>query len=473
MFFRQFFEERLAQYAYLIGCQRTGEALIIDPMRDLDRYFEVAASEGLKIVAATETHIHADYLSGVRQLSAEHGVKPYLSDEGGEGWSYTWPAEDGCEVQWLKDGDHFYIGNIKIEARHTPGHTPEHLSFLITDEGGGADEPIGLVSGDFVFVGDLGRPDLLESAAGVEGAMAPSAKKLFQSAQAFMDFPDYMQVWPGHGAGSACGKALGAIPETTVGYEKRFSPALDFVKRGEEQFVDFILTGQPEPPLYFADMKRLNRDGPPVLSGMPQPTQIDAAALAAAIGDPDTVVFDTRLDRTEYMSGHVAGSVYAPLDKSFPTIVGSYADLGQRIVLLVDDEDASDAIVALVRIGFDRVGEFVPLGVVRALPDLVTTETIDVHEMERRRHEGDGLVLDVRRLDEFQAGHVPEALNIAHTRLRKRLDEVPKGPEIMVHCRSGARAAAAASLLERSGHKVSYVDDLFANWKPAASAGAL
>ena len=473
MFFRQFFEERLAQYAYLIGCQRTGEALIIDPMRDLDRYFEVAAAEGLEIVAATETHIHADYLSGVRQLAVKHGVKAYLSDEGGEGWQYTWPAKDGLEVHWLKDGDHFHIGNIKIEARHTPGHTPEHLSFLVTDEGGGADEPIGIVSGDFVFVGDLGRPDLLESAAGVEGAMAPSAKKLFESARAFMDFPDYMQVWPGHGAGSACGKALGAIPETTVGYEKRFSPALDFVKRGEEPFVDFILTGQPEPPLYFADMKRLNRDGPPVLDGMPQSRELAADELGAALDDAGTVVFDTRLDRNEFMASHLRGSVYAPLDKTFPTIVGSYADLDQRIVLLADTEDMSEAIVALVRIGFDRVGEYVPLERVRALPGLTATESIDVAEMERRRQDADALVLDVRRLDEYQEGHVPGAVNIAHTRLRKRQSEVPTGREILVHCRSGARAAPAASLLERSGHKVTYVDDLFSNWKPAAGAGAV
>jgi len=473
MFFRQFFEERLAQYAYLIGCQRTGEALIIDPMRDLERYFEVAASEGLKIVAATETHIHADYLSGVRQLAVKHGVEAYLSNEGGEGWEYTWPAADGLDVHWLKDGDHFHIGNIKIESRHTPGHTPEHLSFLITDEGGGADEPIGIVSGDFVFVGDLGRPDLLESAAGVEGAMAPSAKRLFKSAQAFMDFPDYMQVWPGHGAGSACGKALGAIPETTVGYEKRFSPALDFVKRGEDSFVDFILTGQPEPPLYFADMKRLNRDGPPVLEGMPQPSELDANGLTAALEDSGTVVFDTRLDRSEYMAGHIPGSVYAPLDKSFPTIVGSYADLDQRIVLLVDAEAVSEAIVALIRIGFDRVGEYVPLDRVRAHPDLKATESIGVEEMERRRLEAGAVVLDVRRLDEFEAGHVPGAVNIAHTRLRKRQSEVPTGREILVHCRSGARAAPAASLLERSGHKVTYVDDLFSNWTPAAGAGAV
>ncbi len=469
MFFRQFFEERLAQYAYLVGCQRTGEALLIDPMRDLDPYFAVARGEGLEIVAATETHIHADYLSGVRQLAAKHGVRPYLSAEGGEGWEYVWPAADGCDVQWLKDGTDFRIGNIKIEARHTPGHTPEHLSFLITDEGGGADEPIGMVSGDFVFVGDLGRPDLLESAAGVEGAMAPSAKRLFQSAQAFLELPDYMQVWPGHGAGSACGKALGAIPETTVGYEKRFSPALDYVRRGEASFVDFILSGQPEPPLYFADMKRLNRDGPPVLEGIPEPRELGETELIAALADPSVAVFDTRLDRGAFMSGHLAGAVYAPFDKSFPTIVGSYATLDQRIVLLVDPADVSEAILALVRIGFDGVGEFSPLDALAGRRDLVSTPTIDVAEMERRRG-GDALVLDVRRLDEYEAEHVPGALNIAHTRLRARRDEIPDGVELLVHCRSGARAAPAASLLEAWGHKVAYVDDLFANWESAVEA---
>ncbi len=174
MLFRQIFDEKLAQYAYLVGCQQTGEALLIDPERDVDRYIELAEREELRIVAVTETHIHADFLSGARELAERLDVKLYLSDEGDADWKYEWvkqKKQDGANYDYvlLKDGDTFSIGNIEVKAVHTPGHTPEHLSFMITDYGGGADLPMGMITGDFVFVGDLGRPDLLESAAGIQG----------------------------------------------------------------------------------------------------------------------------------------------------------------------------------------------------------------------------------------------------------------------------------------------------------------
>ncbi|MGH7539581.1 MAG: MBL fold metallo-hydrolase, partial [Gemmatimonadota bacterium] len=256
MFFRQIFDDKLAQNAYLIGCQQTGDALVIDPQRDIDRYVALAKTEELRIVAVAETHIHADFLSGAREFAERFGTRVYLSDEGDENWKYTWPANGDYDAVLLSDGDTFGIGRIELTARHTPGHTPEHLAFLLVDRGSGASEPMGLVSGDFVFVGDVGRPDLLETAAKVSGAREPSARRLWASIQRFLELPEYLQVWPGHGAGSACGKALGAVPETTVGYEKRFSPAIDRARRGEEPFVRFILEGQPEPPLYFARMKR-------------------------------------------------------------------------------------------------------------------------------------------------------------------------------------------------------------------------
>ncbi len=261
MLLRQITDSKLAQNAYLIGCQRTGEALVIDPERDVDRYVEAAAAEGLRLVAATETHIHADFLSGCRELAHRHGARLYLSDCGPAEWKYLWAQDGDKGIQLLRDGDAFSVGKIEIRALHTPGHTPEHLSFLVTDHGGGAEEPMGLMSGDFVFVGDVGRPDLLESAAGVAGAREPSARALHASLLRFLDLPDYLQIWPGHGAGSACGKALGAVPTSTVGYERRFSPALADVRRGEQVFVDAILEGQPEPPFYFARMKKENKEG--------------------------------------------------------------------------------------------------------------------------------------------------------------------------------------------------------------------
>ncbi len=355
MFFRQIADEKLAQYAYLIGCQRTGEALMIDPERDIDRYLALAAREGLRITSVAETHIHADFLSGAADLATATGAHLYLSAEGeAEGWGSSWAKEGREAVTFLRDGDAFKVGNIEIKAVHTPGHTPEHLSYLVTDHGGGAQEAMGIVTGDFVFVGDMGRPDLLEAAAGQQGAQRPAAEQLFGSAKAFLDLRDDLQVWPGHGAGSACGKALGAVPQTTVGYEKRTNSALDAVSRGKEAFVDAILDGQPEPPYYFARMKRLNRDGVPPLGELPQPRGLDATRLASL--PEGAVVIDTRKDRSAFMAAHLPGALYAPFDKQFNTVVGSYVtDPETPLVLILAEGNIEEAVRDLVRIGLDRV----------------------------------------------------------------------------------------------------------------------
>ena len=471
MLFKQILDEKLAQYSYLVGCQRTGEALVIDPERDVDRYFRMAEEEGLEIVAVTETHIHADFLSGAREL-AERGVRLVLSGLGGTDWSYRWPEAGGYDVTLLGDGDAFRVGNVEVRAVHTPGHTPEHVAFLVIDHGGGADEPMGMLSGDFVFVGDTGRPDLLESAAGVQGAMQEGAHTLYRSLHRFLDLPDYLQVWPGHGAGSACGKALGAVPESTVGYERRFSPALVAAREGEDAFVSYVLDAQPEPPLYFARMKRLNRDGPPLLGALPRPRRLEVDDLAAVLDDPSgQVVVDTREDRSAFMRAHLPGAQYAPLDRTFPTVTGSYLDPDARIHLLVDEDRVDEAVRSLIRIGLDRVEGWAPPSVLEAWRRsgrvLAATEEIDVADMEGRSGPGGATVLDVRRLSEYREGHFPGALNVAHTRLAERLDEVPAERPVLVHCRSGSRSAVAASFLERRGYEAVYVNGLFEDWLAA------
>ncbi|MDZ7630315.1 MAG: MBL fold metallo-hydrolase [Gemmatimonadaceae bacterium] len=224
MLVRQIHDTGLAQYAYLIGCPRSGEAIIFDPERDIDRYFELAAAHKLRIVAAADTHIHADYLSGLREF-AERGVTVYASAEGGPEWQYEWLVGSSYPHHLVRHGDRFKVGNIEFAVMHTPGHTPEHVAYTVIDQGGGATEPIGVISGDFVFVGDLGRPDLLEEAAGVVGTMDPGARQLYASLQQFRALPEHLQVWPAHGAGSACGKSLGDVPSSTVGYELRFNTA--------------------------------------------------------------------------------------------------------------------------------------------------------------------------------------------------------------------------------------------------------
>ena len=256
MFLKRFYDERLAQASYLVGCQRTGEALVVDPNRSVAHYMEAARREGLRVTHVTETHIHADFVSGALDLARRAGARLYLSGAGDPDWQYRFAAEAGADL--LSDGSRFTVGELELEAMHTPGHTPEHLTFLVTDTAL-AQDPMGAFTGDFVFVGDVGRPDLLEKAAQVQGTMAACARQLFGSLQRFRGLPDYLQIWPGHGAGSACGKALGAVPQSTLGYEKLVNWA--FGIDDEEEFVRAVLDGQPDPPKYFAMMKAINRDG--------------------------------------------------------------------------------------------------------------------------------------------------------------------------------------------------------------------
>jgi hydroxyacylglutathione hydrolase len=464
MFFRQIFDPELAQYAYILGCQRTGEALVIDPERDIDRYVQIASEEGLRIVAATETHIHADFLSGLREFAEQHGVKLYVSDEGDADWKYNWAKDSDYDVHFLKDNDEFMIGNIRVQALHTPGHTPEHMSFVITDMGGGADEPIGIASGDFVFVGDLGRPDLLETAAGVVGAREPSARRLFESTKRFLELEDHMQVWPGHGAGSACGKALGAVPQSTVGYERRFNAALSFDT--EQGFVDSILDGQPEPPIYFARMKDLNKNGVPILGDMPAPKLYGIEELAERGSAEGAVIVDTRADRRAFMAGHIAGSLYAPLDISFAMIVGSYVTPETKIYLIADAADVDGAVRTLIRIGYDNIEGFAPPStlVESGLAEAVI-ERMDFTALDTSPDTDSHTILDVRGAAEYAGAHIPGAINIAHTRLAARLDEVPTDQPVLVHCRSGKRASASVALLAKAGYDVTLVDGDFASWQ--------
>lgn len=469
MLFRQMRDDKLAQNAYLVGCQRTGEALLIDPQRDVDRYLQAARQEGVSITAVAETHIHADFLSGARELvEGDPRIALYLSDEGDADWKYEWPSTGSYAVQWLRDGDTFAVGGVELRAAHTPGHTPEHLSFVVTDRGGGATEPMGVVTGDFVFVGDLGRPDLLESAAGIEGEARPSARRLYESARRLLELPDYLQLWPGHGAGSACGKALGAVPQSTLGYERRFSAALQAAQGSEEAFVELIIGGQPEPPLYFGRMKQLNKTGVPLLGELPSPGELGREELAAVAGRSDLTVFDTRPDRRAFFAGHLPGSIFAPLDRTFPTIAGSYADPELPVYLVVQPEALEEAVRDLVHVGLDRVVGFATPETLAATGGLTATRSIDFRGLERRRGEPSVGVLDVRSAAEHASGHVPGAVNLPHTRLLARLREVPAGGEVLVHCGSGARAASAVSLLEREGFRATHVDGVFAGWAARA-----
>jgi hydroxyacylglutathione hydrolase len=460
MFLRMVYDDKLAEAAYLIGCQRTGEAIVIDPERDVDRYEKLAAANGLKIVAIAETHIHADFVSGGREL-AEKGAMVYVSDEGDAEWKYQWldrKAGGGkYTYRLLKDGDTFLVGRIEFKAMHTPGHTPEHLCFTVTDKGGGADKPMGVATGDFVFVGDLGRPDLLESAAGFKGKADDSAHQLYRTVRKFLEWPDYLQVWPAHGAGSACGKALGAVPTSTVGYEKMFNASVR-AATSEQNFVDFILDAQPEPPLYFARMKRDNKIGPNVLGiagggGVPKPKALTADDMKAIDGKRAAIV-DTR-PWAAFRAGHVPGALHLPLNNTFSTDAGSLIGEEEPMVLIAEPGRVEEAVRDLIRVGLDNFAGWFDANQMETYLStggkLVPTDEKSVEEAKLLLDTGKPFVLDVRRAAEFKEGHIAGALNIAHTRLLSHLAEIPRNRHILVNCRSGARSARACSLLQKHG----------------------
>lgn len=475
MFMRLIYDEKLAQGAYLIGCQKTGEAIVIDPERDVDRYIDLAGANGLRIVAVAETHIHADFVSGAREMAERVGARVYVSGEGGADWQSQWVG--GYEHVILKDGDSFWIGNIELRAVHTPGHTPEHVVYVVTDHGSGASEPMGVCTGDFLFVGDLGRPDLLESAAGQAGAMEPSARRLFESAKWLGRLPEYVQVWPGHGSGSACGKALGAVPTSTVGYEKRFNPALKLaIDNGarEGSFVEFILEGQPEPPLYFSRMKRVNRDGPELLGGLPQPMRLSVGDIAG-LDARRVAILDTRA-WAAYRDGHLPGAMSFPLRMTFNTDVGSMVREDEDIYLIIEPGRVEEAVRDLVRIGLDRIKGWIDSSELSGTPhsavSLVSTPEVEAAQAAQLIDQGSVGVLDVRRASEFAAGHLRGARNIAHTRLASRLDELPTDEKLLVHCQGGIRSARACGYLERLGYGVINLKGGYEAWQKEHAGAA-
>ncbi len=462
MFFKRFYDAGLAQASYLIGCDATGDAIVIDANRDLEPYLAAAAAEKLRIVAVTETHIHADYLSGARELAQRTGAQLVLSGEGGPGWEYTYAAQDRARI--VRDGDVIQLGRVRLDVWHTPGHTPEHLSFIVTDEAA-SDRPIGIVSGDFVFVGDVGRPDLLERAAGIENTMTAAAHTLFASLARFRSLPDFVQVWPGHGAGSACGKALGAMPQSTVGYEKVANWGLLVDDR--EQFTTEVLADQPEPPFYFAVMKRLNRDGPAPLGGLPHPPVLDHAAFDRA--RVDAVIIDTRT-ADAFAAGHLPGTVNIPFGKSFSSWAGWLTPYDRDVILIVDAQQLADAAAReMAMIGLDRVIGWSDGGVVAAHAPLEPVARTTVADAAARIASGAVTVVDVRNRVEFTHGHIAGAVHIPVGQLGARFGEIPRDKPILVHCQGGLRSAIATSVLLQ--HGVHDVTDLLGGYNAWTQSG--
>lgn len=446
MLLKRFYDDGLAQASYLVGAEATGESLVVDPLRDIEPYLAAARDEGLRITHVTETHIHADFLSGARDLVRRTGARLLLSAEGDADWQYRIGAKESAEL--LRDGDTFSIGEIRIEARHTPGHTPEHLVFFVTDTAV-ADRPVGVFTGDFIFAGDVGRPDLLERAANVTGTMETAARTLFRSLRQMREFPEYLQLWPGHGAGSACGKSLGAMPSTTLGYERLFNWA--FQTADEDEFVRTALAGQPEPPRYFGRMKLLNRDGsPPQPTGSPR--RFDVAAITTALDERKTTIVDTRLSAS-FAAAFIPGTINVPASRSFTTWAGSLLGDDCDVVLIVDDDQRARALRReLSLVGVDRVIGWAGAEVLDAWRasgrPLDRVKAVDARALS----ELDGAeVIDVRAASEFDEGHVPGARHIFLGDLLGVQNQLPRDRPLVVACQGGSRSSIGASLLRAHG----------------------
>ena len=465
---KRFYDVKLAQVSYLIGSTETGTSVIIDPNRDVEQYIRAAADEGLSITHVTETHIHADFVSGSRELASRVGATLYLSDEGGPDWTYAFANESN--VVLLKDGSRFDVGSIRIEALHTPGHTPEHLSFLVTDTSV-IDEPLAIVTGDFLFVGDVGRPDLLERAAHVAGSMEGAARDLFRSLQRLRPYPDHLQIWPGHGAGSACGKGIGSLPQSTLGYERLTNWALNV--KTEQEFVPRVLAGQPDPPKYFGDMKRVNKAGPRLLGHLPRPERLSVDRIGALVNG-GALVIDTR-PAAEFANGHVPGTLNIPLNRAFTTWAGWLVPYTQDYYLIIDDRCThclEEAVRDLAMIGLDRLGGYAGAEVLeqwQARGHAVGRVTqIGAASAARMLEAGSADIIDVRSRAEWDAGHIPGARHIALGELPDRLHDLSTNRAVIVHCQGGARSAIAASLLRtREFPQVINMTGGFAEWEDA------
>ena len=450
MLLKRFYDDPLAQASFLLGDMETHDAIVVDPNRDVEAYLRAAAAESLKIVAVTETHIHADFLSGTRELARRANARACLSNEGGPDWRYAWLGEPN--VVGLRDGDSIRAGRVRLDVLYTPGHTPEHVSFVLTDEAASPD-PLGVFTGDFVFVGDVGRPDLLERAANMAGTMEKGARVLHAALKRFRErYPEHVMLWPGHGPGSACGKALGGLPVTTLAYEMRTNWGLR--NDNEDAFVREVLAGQPEPPAYFKHMKRMNQHGPAILGGYREPPRLPDDGIVAAVDRGDAIV-DVRPTR-DVLAGAIPGVLGIPTGASFPTWAGSFLPYDRSISLIAND---LPRVLATVRqlgmIGLDDVAGWYGSGAfpvwARARGPLAVTPMIGAGEAYERAQRGEITLLDVRGLAELDSGRVPGAVHIPLGDLPARASELPRDRPVALFCWSGTRSRIGMTVLRRAG----------------------
>ena len=445
MLFERFEDSGLSQFSYAVGCPGAGAIAIVDPRRDVDVYETFAADRDVEITHVLETHIHADFASGARELAERTGAALCLSayDEG-EKYDVSFPHRE------LEDGSTLELGSVRIQALHTPGHTPEHLSFLAFDTHRSADVPEVMLSGDFLFVGSLGRPDLLG-----EEAKRKLARRLFNSVrEKLAPLPDGLEIHPGHGAGSMCGAGMSARPLSTLGFERVANPYLD-PGLDEEAFVEKILGSAPPFPPYYRRMKTLNASGPAILGDLPGRDAIPVEEFHALV-EAGNVVVDLR-DQLAFGGGHVPGALGIGVDGSLSTWAAWVVPYDQPILLVAETPFAVDpAVRALVRVGLDRIRGWLEGGMnawrQEGLP-IATLPQMSIPELSAALERGGAVnLLDVRGDGEWSGGHIDGAVHVHGGLLEDRLDEVPRnGRPLAVICGSGYRSTVAASVLKRAG----------------------
>ena len=436
MFFKQFFDKKLAQTSYMVACQKTKEAILIDPKRVLDEYAEVANAEGFDITHIAETHIHADFASGLRDAAKRFNATAYVSDEGDEDWKYENMPEN---TVYLKDGGVINVGNVELKVIHTPGHTPESISFILTDRGAGSDEPMGIFTGDFLFVGDIGRPDLLEETAQMEGTTEEGAEAMFDSLKKMNQYPEFMQVWPGHGAGSACGKSLGAVPLSTVGYELRNNWVFNYDDK--DAFIKELTSDQPEPPSYFAQMKKVNREG-----------LLEFKVKDIEVGTPQEIpgqLFDLR-SKEEFKKGFKNVAVNIPYNDKFLQFAGWYIDYDQPMTVIADPKDSRTLQEDLASIGYDKLQLIIPIEKAEQYFD-DAYENVSAEEFVSNFE--DKNILDVRSVSEYNSGSLENAHHLHFGQLDEKEVPFDRDDTVYVHCQSGVRSAIAMSALKARGYE--------------------
>lgn len=445
----------LAQLSYIVGDDAAGVAAVIDPRRDVDVYLQRARELGLRLTHAIETHIHADFVSGSRELQARLGI-PMLA---GRSDDYQF------DYQPLASGDTLCLGKITLEALHTPGHTPEHISLLLSDAKQG-DQPFALFTGDFVFNLDVGRPDLLG-----DETKVPMAKQLYDSLfNTLIPLGDRMEIYPCHGAGSACGKSIGDRTQSTIGNERLFNPA--FQERSKIEFVNWLLRDMPEPPRHYARLKKVNAAGPPVRGCLQAPQSLSVEAFQEQMQQPNTIVIDTR-SMLAFGGGHIPGAINIGLGPAFPSWVGWLIDPDQSILLVTEGPDAlKQASEHLFRIGYDNLVGYLHSGMkswhTQGLP-LQRISQMPVRELNEHLGEADLTILDVRSDQEYLNGAIPGARHIYLPHLEEQVDaKLDPNQAVATYCGSGYRASIAASLLQKHGFAtVINIPGSWSAWKSA------